>query len=134
MLVETIPSSSRDFPAALKELERPVEQLWTLGDQSLLQLPLVAIVGTRRATSYGERITRAVAGALARAGACIVSGMALGIDAAAQRAALEANGKTIAVLGNGVDVPYPMRHSQLHREIVERGLVLSEMAPGARCH
>jgi len=134
MLVETIPSSSRDFPESLKDLARPVEQLWTLGDQALLQLPLVAIVGTRRATSYGERITRAVAGSLARAGACIVSGMALGIDAAAHRAALEANGKTIAVLGNGADVPYPTSHSQLHREIVERGLVVSEMPPGARCH
>lgn len=134
MHVETIPSSSPDFPESLKELARPVEQLWTLGDQSLLQLPLVAIVGTRRATSYGERITRAVAGALARAGACVVSGMALGIDATAHRAALDADGKTIAVLGNGADVAYPKSHSRLHDEIIARGLVISEMPPGAQSH
>jgi DNA processing protein len=78
------------------------------------------------------RVTREIATALARAGACIVSGMALGIDACAHRAALDAGGKTVAVLGTGADVAYPRAHSSLHREIKDRGLILSELEPGAR--
>src|SRR5207249_9854011 len=77
---------------------------------------------------------RELAGALARAGACVVSGMALGIDAIAHRAALEVNGRTIAVLGTGVDIAYPRAHRGLHAEIVARGLVLSELPPGAHSH
>src|SRR5262249_29734610 len=91
-----------------------------------------AVVGTRRATSYGQRIARELAGALARAGAGVVSGMAHGIDAYAHRAALDAAGNTIAVLGNGADVVYPRANTALYREIVERGLVLSELPPGIR--
>jgi DNA processing protein len=93
---------------------------------------VVAVVGTRRATSYGQRITRELVRALARAGACVVSGMAHGIDAYAHRAALDAGGNTIAVLGNGADVVYPRANTALYREIVERGLVLSELPPGIR--
>jgi DNA processing protein len=122
------------YPDQLRNTPEPPEQLWWVGDWTILQQPLVAIVGTRRATHYGLRVTREIAGALARGGACIVSGMALGIDAAAHQAALDAGGATIAVLGNGVDVAYPRAHARLHREIVERGLVISEMAPGGRSH
>lgn len=122
------------YPAALRDLTDPPDELWWIGDWSVLQRPLVAVVGTRRATSYGLRITREIAGALARGGACVVSGMALGIDGAAHRAALESNGATIAVLGTGADVAYPRAHATLHREIIERGLVFSEMPPGSRSH
>ncbi|HET7373401.1 MAG TPA: DNA-processing protein DprA, partial [Gemmatimonadaceae bacterium] len=113
------------YPAVLGDLPDPPDELWWMGDWSILQRPLVAVVGTRRATSYGLRITREITGALARGGACVVSGMALGIDGAAHRAALESNGATIAVLGTGADVAYPRSHSTLHREIIERGLVMS---------
>jgi DNA processing protein len=89
-------------------------------------------VGTRDASEYGERTAAALAGAAARAGLTVISGMARGIDAAAHRAALEAGGTTIAVQGTGVDVPYPAGHRALHREIAERGLVLSESEPGTR--
>lgn len=123
-----------EFPGQLRDLADPPERLWWIGDWSVTASPLVAIVGTRRATSYGIRVTREIAGALARGGACIVSGMALGIDAAAHQAALDAGGATIAVLGNGVDVPYPRAHTRLYREIVEHGLVMSEMPPGTRSH
>src|SRR5205085_2003528 len=77
-----------------------------------------------------QRITRELSGALARAGACIVSGMALGIDACAHRAALDNGGATVAVLGTGADIAYPRAHTALHREIGERGLLVSEFLPG----
>ncbi|HEX5438611.1 MAG TPA: DNA-processing protein DprA [Gemmatimonadaceae bacterium] len=121
-----------DYPTALHDLPDPPAHLFALGDPAMLRLPAVAIVGTRRATPYGERVTRELAGALARAGVTIVSGMARGIDGLAHRAALDAGGRTVAVLGTGVDVPYPVAHRALHAEIAERGLVLSEELPGAR--
>jgi DNA processing protein len=129
------------FPEQLRELHDPPAVLWSRGDWRTLRqpsrgdrrdAPIVAIVGTRRATSYGQRVTREIAAALARAGACVVSGMALGIDGCAHRAALDAGGCTVAVLGTGADVAYPRAHTALHREIGERGLLLSELAPGAR--
>lgn len=122
------------YPAALGELPDPPAALWSVGNWDALAQPVVAVVGTRRATGYGLRVTRELAGALARAGACVVSGMALGIDAMAHRAALDANGRTVAVLGTGVDVAYPRSHVALHSEIAQRGLVLSEMPPGAPSH
>lgn len=91
----------------------------------------MAIVGTRDCTGYGDRTARRLAAAIARAGGCVVSGMARGIDACAHRAALEANGKTVAVLGTGIDVPYPQGHARLHAQIAEQGLVLSESPSGA---
>jgi len=132
--VHCIARGDAAYPAALTDLPNPPTRLWWIGDLGLLDKTLVTIVGTRRATGYGERITREVATALARAGACVVSGMALGIDAAAHRAALDANGSTIAVLGTGADVAYPRAHASLHRQIADRGLVLSEMPPGAHSH
>ena len=123
-----------DYPAALRDLEHPPAVLWRSGSWEALAGPVVAIVGTRRATSYGERVTRQIAGALARGGACIVSGLAIGIDAVAHSAALEANGATVAVLGTGADIAYPRAHVGLHRTILDRGLVLSELEPGTRSH
>jgi DNA processing protein len=95
---------------------------------------MVAIVGTRNPTTYGERVTMELASSFARAGAVVVSGMARGIDASAHRAALAANGGTVAVLGTGVDVPYPAGHAGLHRTLGRSGLVLSEQDPGSRPH
>jgi len=90
----------------------------------------VAIVGSRRATPYGLRVTEALAGELSRLGFTIVSGFARGIDAAAHRAALAAGGRTIAVLGCGLEVDYPPGHKSLHVEIAASGAVLTEFAPG----
>ena len=134
MDVQRIGRHDAAYPSRLTDLGDAPAQLWFIGDLSLIDAPLVTIVGTRRATGYGLRITRELATALARAGACVVSGMALGIDAASHRAALDAGGRTIAILGTGADVPYPRAHVALHREIVERGLVLSELPPGAHSH
>ncbi len=119
-----------DYPAVLLELFDPPPFLFVLGDLSLLTRPTVAIVGTRRATAYGERVTDMMASALAAAGACVISGMARGIDAAAHRATLSAKGATAAVLGTGVNVAYPVAHRSLHRAIIERGVVLSEFPCG----
>src|SRR5262249_32890931 len=120
------------YPESLRHLNDPPPVLWSRGDWSMIADPMIAIVGTRRATGYGQRVTREIAAALARQGACIVSGMALGIDACAHRATLGAGGRTIAVLGTGADIAYPRAHTALHREIAQRGLVLSELPPGAK--
>jgi DNA processing protein len=99
-----------------------------------LSTPRVSIVGTRQSTAYGERSARTLTRALVRAGVSIISGMARGIDGAAHRTAIEEGGMTVAVLGTGIDVPYPVGHRLLHRAITEHGLVLSENPPGATAH
>lgn len=124
--------SALDHIAPDHPLSPPV--LFAIGNTDLMRGPVVAIVGTRRATMYGERVTSDIASALARAGACVVSGMARGIDAAAHSAALAANGTTIAVLGTGVDVVYPVAHRALHDRIAATGLLLSEELPGDRAN
>lgn len=97
---------------------------------SVLSRPCVAIVGSREPSGYGMRIARELSGALTAAGACIVSGMAFGIDAAAHRAALEAGGQTAAVLGGGIDCVYPRSHGELYDAIATCGVVVSEFPPG----
>lgn len=120
------------WPASLRDVSQPVHALYALGDLSCLRAPLCSVVGTRMATDYGTRVTTQLVGALALAGVGIVSGMARGIDAAAHRAALDIGGRTIAVLGTGVDVPYPTSHRALHERIAMEGLVLSENEPGRK--
>ena len=122
---------SASYPPELLDLAQPPRELFAIGRESALTKPRVAIVGTRNSTAYGERITRTLTRALVRGGASIVSGMARGIDGAAHRTALEVGGNTVAVLGTGVDVPYPVGHRELHRVIGEQGLVISENAVGA---
>jgi DNA processing protein len=129
-----VPSDDSRYPERLRDLKDPPTVLWSIGDWSVLDSPVVAVVGTRRATSYGLRVTRDLVGALVRAGACVVSGMALGIDAAAHRAALDARGRTAAVLGTGVDVAYPRSHRALHAELAFNGLLISELPTGAHSH
>lgn len=125
-----LPPDAR-FPRALFDLQgNAPAQLWVRGRPETLGTPaLVAMVGTRRATPYGLRVAREMAAAFARAGACVVSGMALGIDAAAHRAALAAGGSTIAVLGTGLDVTYPPAHRALQRSIAHQGALVTELDP-----
>ena len=122
------------YPLSLEDLEIPPAQLHTLGAAAVLDAPRVAVVGTRIPTPYGERMARAIATGLARAGVCVISGMARGIDAIAHRSALEVGGRTVAVMGTGIDVPYPVRHRELHQKLSEHGLVLSEYGSGMRAH
>lgn len=128
--LQALHSGDPHYPTPLLELPDPPPVLWLSGDAAALRAPCVAIVGTRKCTTYGERVTRELAAALARAGVGVVSGMALGIDAAAHRASLEAGGVSIAVLGTGVDVPYPIGHRELHARLARAGLLVAESPPG----
>jgi len=119
------------YPQALLTSADPPALLYAKGDLGLLNRPAFAVVGSRNATKQGEANARAFSGVLARAGFAVVSGLALGIDAAAHRGALEAGGGTIAVIGTGIDRIYPARNAALAREIAEHGLIVSEFALGA---
>jgi DNA processing protein len=123
------------YPDALRD---PADAPWALvgrGEPGLLgsldPFTTVTVVGARRATSYGREVSRELGRELASAGLVVVSGLAFGVDGCAHRGALAAGGRTIAVLGCGPDTAYPAAHRGLWREICERGLVLSELPPGA---
>ena len=118
------------YPKALLEISDPPALLYTVGRLELLSHPALAVVGSRNATAQGARNAQAFARALSDSGLTIVSGLALGVDAAAHRGGLEGRNSTIAVLGTGVDVIYPPGNAPLAREIATRGLLVSEFALG----
>lgn len=128
------PRDSINYPGSLEDLSNPPDPLFMIGEPGVLRGPLVSIVGTREPTPYGVKTARAISAAFAKAGVSVVSGMARGIDAVAHRACLEHGVATIAILGTGIDVPYPVGHSDLHRVIGEKGLVASENGPGLTAH
>jgi len=115
-----------DYPEPLLDLPDAPAFLYALGDRGLAGRRRVGIVGTRHSSQGGDRIAHEMAALLVGHGVVVVSGMAFGIDAAAHRGALDAGGGTIAVLGGGVDVPYPPTHRTLHTRIMNEGLVLAE--------
>jgi DNA processing protein len=119
-----------DYPSLLREIPDPPVVLYVHGDRRLLGRPQVAIVGSRNPTPGGMENAQAFAGALARAGLVITSGLALGIDGAAHRGALAVGGPTIAIAGTGLDRIYPPRHRELAHEIASRGALISEYAIG----
>jgi DNA processing protein len=118
------------YPQRLKEIEQPPPVLYVRGDYLLDDLFAVAIVGTRRVTSYGRQITEELASYLAANGITVVSGLARGVDAIAHQTALKAGGRTIGVLGSGVDKIYPPEHRQLAEKMMEHGAIISDYAPG----
>lgn len=119
------------YPVLLKEIHDPPPVLSVKGGgDALFALPVVAIVGSRKASSHGKSIAAAIAEELSHRGIAIVSGMAYGIDAAAHRGALAGPTGTIAVWGSGIDVVYPPAHADLARRIAEAGLIVSEFPPG----
>lgn len=119
------------YPAFLRAIADPPPVLYWRGPLAIAE-KCVAVVGSRSASRYGERITYQLAQELAFLGFTIVSGMARGIDAAAHAAVLSRRGRTIAVLGSGVDVPYPGENKGLYDEIASYGAVVSEFAMGTR--
>ncbi|WP_066959707.1 DNA-processing protein DprA [Microbulbifer sp. Q7] len=119
------------YPALLREIPRPPPVLYLRGNPNSLSLPQIAVVGARRATRAGLDNAQAFSADLAAAGFAITSGLALGVDAAAHKGALQGGGKTIAVLGTGVDQIYPRRNSPLAEQILEgNGAIISELPLG----
>jgi DNA processing protein len=119
-----------DYPSILRQLYDPPPFIFVKGKITEADDRAVAIVGSRNATDYGRSIAARIAGDLGRHGVTVVSGMAIGIDSTSHRASLEAGGRTIAVLGSGIDVIYPSNNKRLYGDIAERGAVISEFYPG----
>ena len=122
--------ASSAYPAPLHHLHDPPPVLFLRGQAELLGRPAVTVVGARRATARAQDVAERLGRGLARAGSCVVSGLALGVDAAAHRGALLGGGPTLAVLGRGADAAYPPIHRRLFGEVLESGLVVSEFLPG----
>lgn len=119
-----------DYPEMLEQTERPPWMLFIKGRRELLNQPMIALVGSRRASPYALEQTQRLSGELVAAGWAICSGMAMGIDGAAHRAALERGGATIAVLGCGIDICYPPRQRELYQRLGQDGLLISQFLPG----
>lgn len=118
------------YPSLLRHIHGPPALLYVRGELTPADEWAVAVVGTRRASVYGREVTRRLAGDLAANGIAVVSGLARGIDTQAHKAALEAGGRSIAVLGHGLDRIYPAENANLAREIIERGALVTEYALG----
>jgi DNA processing protein len=126
-----IPINDPLYPEPLRQIFDPPILLYARGNVDLLRGTSFAVVGTRRPTPYGLAVAEKLSADLSRAGLTIVSGMARGIDTAAHRGALSADGQTIAVLGCGVDIVYPSENKRLAADLVTKGLMISEFPMGA---
>jgi DNA processing protein len=120
------------YPTRLAEIYDPPLALFVRGELYSADEACIAIVGTRRATPYGLRVAEKFGRELAARGITVVSGMAIGIDSAGHRGAIEAGGRTIAVLGNGVDIAYPPQNAELMQDIARHGCVISQFAMGVK--
>lgn len=121
-----------EYPARLKEIDYPPAVLYVWGTLAAEDEVAVAIVGTRRASPYGREVAREIASVLAASGVTIVSGLARGVDGIAHRAALDAGGRTVAVLGSGLDQVYPPEHRKMAELIAGAGAVVSDYPIGTR--
>ena len=118
------------YPRLLKEIDQPPPVLYVRGEVLPEDEWAVAVVGTRRITGYGRQVTVDIGAALARSGLTVVSGLARGVDAAAHQSTLDAGGRTLAVLGSGVDRIYPPEHRRMAEQIITQGAVISDYPPG----
>ena len=125
-----LPCTDPAYPPLLRQIADPPMVLFLRGDVNLFNQPQLAMVGSRNPSTEGRRNAEEFAAYLSRCGLSIVSGMAMGIDAASHRGALKGGGATIAVWGTGLDKPYPPSHRELAEEIASRGLLVSEFLPG----
>ncbi len=128
--IEILTWQDQAYPQRLKEIDQPPPVLYIRGEFLPDDLFAVSVVGTRRVTPYGRQITEELTSFLAANGMTVISGLARGVDAVAHQAALKAGGRTIAVLGSGVDRIYPPEHRALAEQIMERGALISDYAPG----
>lgn len=131
MKINKITKNHKQYPPYLLEITYPPKELFILGEPLQDYLPAVTIVGSRKLTNYGKEVTYRLAYDLAKAGITVVSGLALGVDGVAHQAALDAGGRTIAVLACGLDAIYPASHRNLAIELLRRGgTILSEYEEG----
>ncbi len=130
--IKEIKFSSKDFPSRLKEIPKPPKQLFVRGEILPCDDVAIAIVGARKHTSYGKQVAYDFAYDLAKNGVTIISGLALGIDSEAHKGALAGGGRTIAVLGSGIDDKsiYPYSHKSLAEQVILNGALISEYEPG----
>jgi DNA processing protein len=128
--IQVLTWTDENYPQRLKEIEQPPPVLYLRGELLPEDTWAVAIVGTRRVTPYGRQVTEEIASFLAANGVTVVSGLARGVDAIAHSAALKAGGRTLAVLGSGVDRIYPPENRTLAQQMIEHGALLSDYAPG----
>lgn len=131
--IQLLPADDPRFPTALRAVTDCPSKLWFQGDLATLDAPAVAIVGSRAASAVALAMATQLAADLAARGVTIVSGLARGVDSAAHRGALS-HGRTVAVLGSGLDVIYPPEHADLARAIAGEGLLVSEYPPGTAPH
>ena len=127
--IRTITRRRPGYPPLLSELHDPPATLFVRGEADALLTQGVAVVGARSCSAYGAQVARSLARELASAGLVVVSGLARGVDSEAHRGALEGGGRTVAVLGCGIDRDYPRSHAELARRIVASGAVVSEYPP-----
>ena len=127
---EALDIDDERYPALLRAIHDPPPLLFIRGDPALLRAPLLAVVGSRRASPAGLRVAQTLSGQLVGAGLHICSGLALGIDGAAHRGALAAGGKSVAVMATGIDRVYPQRHHALAAQLQQAGCLVTEFPPG----
>jgi len=125
-----IPKSSPEYPKLLHQLIDPPVGLFAMGNIELLNSTQIAIVGSRKQTPAGQKITTDFSTNLSQLGVTITSGLALGVDASAHRACCLSNGNTVAVMGNGLDTIYPRQNHQLAHQILDKGCIVSELPIG----
>ena len=130
--IQVLTWEDESYPRRLKEIDQPPPVLYIRGEINMSDEWAVAIVGTRRVTAYGRQMAEEISGLLASSGVTIISGLARGIDSLAHQAALAAGGRTIAVLGSGVDVVYPPEHRSLANKIIASGALISDYPLGTQ--
>ena len=128
--IEIIQIDSPFYPDNLKVIKNPPDQLYCIGNLSLLSRKSVAVIGSRKYTLYGKIVAQMIGKELAKAGIPVVSGLAYGIDSFAHEGTVNAGGEAIAVLGTGIDVIHPARNANLYNRIAKSGLIISEYPPG----
>lgn len=130
--IRLISIEDSEYPGILKNIHAPPQIIYIKGCMNLFNLSAIAIVGARRATSYGTDMARRLARELAFRGITVISGMARGVDTYAHKGTLEAGGKTIAVMGCGIDIAYPPENSKLMEKVCQSGAVISEYGMGVK--
>ncbi len=128
--MKTLKPDDLHFPQSLKNIKNPPQELYVKGNVDCVNMPCVTVVGSRNMSEYGKKMTKQIVEELTNAGVCIVSGLAVGIDTVAHETCLENGGKTIAVLGSGLNKVYPVENTNLFNRIINSGgCVMSEQLP-----